>query len=172
MGTSSQSRRRGRGSAGAVPPSSADEAVSPALEDGAIALRDFRSWAGVLTLAQRRLLVDQAMLLLERNFVHLELKTAMHAVNPLQRLRLLRVRLDRMRPETMDPEPAFHAELSQTFHSLRDLHTNYLLPSPYKGMVAFCRSSSRSTPRTGNVTTWWPMWPRGSRRPRSASGSR
>ncbi len=137
MGTTSQSRRRGRGSAGAVPPSSADEAVSPALEDGAIALRDFRSWAGVLTLAQRRLLVDQAMLLLERNFVHLELKTAMHAVNPLQRLRLLRVRLDRMRPETMDPEPAFHAELSQTFHSLRDLHTNYLLPSPYKGMVAF-----------------------------------
>jgi C-terminal processing protease CtpA/Prc len=61
----------------------------------------------------------------------------MHAVNPLQRLRLLRLRLDRQRPETMDPEPVFHAEMSQIFHSLRDLHTNYLLPKPYSGKVAF-----------------------------------
>ena len=27
--------------------------------------------------------------------------------------------------------------MSEIFHSLRDLHTNYLLPGPYRGRVAF-----------------------------------
>ncbi len=51
--------------------------------------------AGTLTLAERRLLVEQALVLLEDNYVHLPLKSAMHAVNPVQRLRLLRARLER-----------------------------------------------------------------------------
>jgi hypothetical protein len=61
----------------------------------------------------------------------------MHAVNPVQRLRLLRVRLERQTSETMDLEWLFHSELSGVFHSVRDLHTNYLLPSPFAGKVAF-----------------------------------
>jgi hypothetical protein len=102
-----------------------------------VALRDFLATAGTLTLQERRLLVEQALVLLEQNFVHLPLKAAMHAVNPVQRLRLLRVRLERQTPETMDREWLFHAELSGIFHSVRDLHTNYLLPSPFAGKVAY-----------------------------------
>jgi hypothetical protein len=102
-----------------------------------VALRDFLPTAGTLTLQERRLLVEQALVLFEQNFVHLPLKAAMHAVNPVQRLRLLRVRLERQTSETMDREWLFHAELSGIFHSVRDLHTNYLLPSPFAGKVAF-----------------------------------
>lgn len=102
-----------------------------------VALRDFLRGAGALTLDERRLLVEQALVLLEQNYVHLPLKAAMHAVNPVQRLRLLRIRLERQTPEKMDPEWLFHAELSEIFHSVRDLHTNYLLPSPFAGKVAF-----------------------------------
>jgi Peptidase family S41 len=102
-----------------------------------VELREFLRGAGALTLEERRLLVEQALVLLEQNYVHLPLKAAMHAVNPVQRLRLLRVRLERQTSEIMDPEWLFHAELSGIFHSVRDLHTNYLLPSPFAGKVAF-----------------------------------
>ena len=61
----------------------------------------------------------------------------MHAVNPVQRLRLLRDRLARQTAETADPEWIFHAEMSEIFHSVRDLHTNYLLPEPFSGKIAY-----------------------------------
>ena len=125
--TTRTSRRR-RGTSGPV------ESVNLA---ASVELRDFLRGAGTLTLEERRLLVEQALVLLEQNFVHLPLKAAMHAVNPVQRLRLLRVRLERQASDTMDPEWVFHAELSGIFHSVRDLHTNYLLPSPFAGKVAF-----------------------------------
>ena len=105
--------------------------------DAAVDLPEFLAGAGLLTLDDRRRLVDQALVLFERNYVHLPLKVAMHAVNPVQRLRLLRTRLERQTPETMEPEWMFHAELSRTFHSVRDLHTNYILPLPFSGKIAF-----------------------------------
>ncbi len=104
---------------------------------GSATLRDFLRGAGTLTVQERRLLVDQALVLLEQNYVHLPLKVAMHAVNPVQRLRLLRTRLDRQTSGQIDPEWLFHTEMSEIFHSVRDLHTNYLLPSPFAGKVAF-----------------------------------
>jgi hypothetical protein len=100
-------------------------------------LPTFLAGAGLLTLDDRKRLVDQALVLMEQNYVHLPLKVAMHAVNPVQRLRLLRTRLERQTAETMDPEWMFHAELSRTFHSVRDLHTNYILPLPFSGKMAF-----------------------------------
>jgi hypothetical protein len=100
-------------------------------------LPDFLRTAGTLTLNERKVLVDQALVLLEQNYVHLPLKAALHAVNPVQRLRLLRIRLERATAQTLDPEPAFHAEMSEIFHSVRDLHTNYLLPAPFAGKVAY-----------------------------------
>ncbi|MCK2215852.1 S41 family peptidase [Actinomadura sp. ATCC 31491] len=103
----------------------------------AVELRDFLRRAGTLTLADRRTLVGQAQVLIEQNYVHLPLKVAMHAVNPVQRLRLLALRLARQSDQTMDPEWRFHAELSQIFLSLRDLHTNYLLPEPFAGRIAY-----------------------------------
>ena len=103
----------------------------------AVPLATFLGSAGSLTLEQRRLMVDQALLLLSENYVHLPLKVAMHAVNPLQRLRVLRARMARQTPATMGEEWLFHREMSSVFHSVRDLHTNYLLPVPFAGKIAF-----------------------------------
>ncbi|MFF0109659.1 S41 family peptidase [Streptomyces hirsutus] len=100
-------------------------------------LSSFLEGAGTLTPEERRIIVDQALVLLDQNYVHLPLKTAMHAVNPVQRLRVLRRRLERQTQQTMPPEWLFHAEMSEVFHSVRDLHTNYLLPEPFTGRIAF-----------------------------------
>jgi hypothetical protein len=115
------------------------ETAEPVREQlaASVGLREFLRGAGTLTLDDRRLIVAQALVLLEQNYVHLPLKVAMHAVNPLQRLRLMRARLERQTPESMGPESAFHAELSEIFHSVRDLHTNYLLPQPFAGKIAY-----------------------------------
>ncbi len=104
---------------------------------GAVELGTFLAGAGTLRLDDRKRLVEQALLLLEQNYVHLPLKIAMHAVNPVQRLRLLQTRLERQTQATMDPEWRFHAEMTGIFHSVRDLHTNYLLPAPFAGMIAY-----------------------------------
>ncbi len=118
--------------------SAAGEVLRPArAQSAAVPLAAFLSGAGTLKLDQRKLLVDQAMLLLEENYVHLPLKVAMHAVNPLQRLRVMRSGLERQTPQTMEPEWLFHRQMSSIFHSVRDLHTNYLLPAPFSGKVAY-----------------------------------
>lgn len=115
------------------------EAAPPVREQLAASqeLGEFLQGAGTLTLRERRILVEQALVLFEQNYVHLQLKMAMHGVNPVQRLRVLRSRLERQTAETMPPEWLFHNELSEVFHSVRDLHTNYLLPDPFNGKIAF-----------------------------------
>lgn len=84
---------------------------------------------GPLTDAQRRLVLDQAEILIEELYVHLPLKRAMHAVDPLQALRLLRHRLAEL------TETEFHVQLQRIFLGLRDLHTNYILPSRFAGFA-------------------------------------
>ena len=119
-----------------MPAESTHQVENPTLA-ASVALRAFLATAGRLTLAERFALVDQALLLLHDNYVHLPLKQAMHAIDPVQRLRLLRARMEHLSDDTMGPEWRFHREMSSIFHSLRDLHTNYLLPEPFAGMVAF-----------------------------------
>jgi hypothetical protein len=102
-----------------------------------IDLQTFRQQPVQLTLANRRRIVEQALVLIEQNYVHLPHKIAMHAVNPVQRLRLMRARLNRSNAESLPPPAAFHDEMSEIFHTLRDLHTNYLLPEPFRGQLAF-----------------------------------
>jgi hypothetical protein len=80
---------------------------------------------------ERQLLVDQALALIEHLYVHLPLKRAMHAADPLQRLKLLKHR------STSLSEPAFHAELVSIFTLLRDLHTSYILPDPFRARIAY-----------------------------------
>jgi Amidohydrolase family/Peptidase family S41 len=92
---------------------------------------------GTLTLADRLLLVDQALVMIEQCYVHLVLKRSMHAVDPVQRLRLLRDRLATLTEETRGSEVEFHRELAEIFASVRDLHTNYLLPAPFGSRTAF-----------------------------------
>lgn len=84
-----------------------------------------------LTRRQRELLIRQTELLVRGFYVHLPLKQAMHAIDPEQRLRLLAYRMDGL------ADPQFHAELLDIISGLRDLHTNYGLPAPYRGRFAF-----------------------------------
>jgi C-terminal processing protease CtpA/Prc len=97
----------------------------------------FLATAGTLSLVQRRRIVDQALVLLEQNYAHLPLKEAMHAANPVQALRLLKDRLAEATTKSMGGEFEFHAEMLRIFVSVRDLHTNYVLPKPFAGRVAF-----------------------------------
>jgi hypothetical protein len=83
-----------------------------------------------LTLDERRLIVRQAQLMIDQLYVHLPLKRAMHAVDPVQRLRLLDRRL------ASYSDRRFHDEMISIFIGLRDLHTNYILPAPYAGRTA------------------------------------
>ncbi len=100
-------------------------------------LAAFLRSTGGLEPSARRAIVDQALVLLEQNYVHLPLKRAMYAVDPVQRLRLLRLRLEEQGPESMLAEAEFHNELTRIFNTVRDLHTTYRLPRPYRETVAW-----------------------------------
>lgn len=85
-----------------------------------------------LARAEMDTIIDQAYWLIEQAYVHLPQKRAMHVVDPLQQLRLLRYRL-----ATVPDAITFHRELARIFTGLRDLHTNYLLPPPLRDSVAY-----------------------------------
>ena len=84
-----------------------------------------------LTLPERETIVEQAIELLDQLYVHLPFKRARYAVDPVQRLRLIRSQLKDLE------ELAFHREMLQVFSRLRDAHTFYGLPEPYRSAVAF-----------------------------------
>ena len=108
-----------------------DDRIQPTLR-GAVPLERFLKRAGSLTLGERTRIVDQAVLLLDQFYAHLPMKRAMHGIDPVRRLELLRLNL-----KALPDELSFHHEMSEIFMSLRDLHTNYLLPKPYANAVAF-----------------------------------
>lgn len=98
-------------------------------------LSRFYDTAGYLSLNDRLTIIDQAMVLLEQAYVHLPLKRARHASNPLERLEIL---LQRVQEEDdYMPEIEFHKEILDIFNSLRDLHTTYQLPAPFYNKVSF-----------------------------------
>ncbi|MGH9938949.1 MAG: S41 family peptidase [Blastocatellia bacterium] len=103
----------------------------------AVDLPTFLATAGALTPEHRKLLVRQALVLVEQNYVHLPLKRAMHAIDPVQRLKLLLQELEQTPAGLLPAEAVFHREMTEIFTSTRDLHTNYLLPAPFNGMTAF-----------------------------------
>jgi hypothetical protein len=77
-------------------------------------------------------MVNQFISLIENFYVHLPLKRSMLAVDPIQRGRLILNQL----PEYSD-DTAFLGDLISVFNELRDLHTNFVLPAPWQGLVAF-----------------------------------
>lgn len=106
---------------------------------GTMALTEFlkRSDQKFKLSAEDRLrIVEQALLLIEMNYVHLPLKRAMHAIDPIQRLRLLRFRLMEAKGGLIG-DIEFHKRMLGIFASTRDLHTVYHLPKPYKDKTAF-----------------------------------
>ena len=84
-----------------------------------------------LTTAQRETVIDQALLMLDAVYANLPLKRALHAIDPIQRLQLLR-----LRHEALD-ERGFQSEMIDIFVGLRDLHTNYILPRVYWAKFAY-----------------------------------
>ncbi|MEM9778757.1 MAG: S41 family peptidase, partial [Pseudomonadota bacterium] len=86
--------------------------------------------ASAFTNADRLALIDQAILCLDNFYVHQTLKWTKHAVNPVQALRRLR----RVCADMGDLE--FHTNVARIFKSLRDIHTAYVLPEPYRRFVA------------------------------------
>jgi hypothetical protein len=109
----------------------ADDSVKAALSSGQ-GLQQFLASIDKLTEKEMNDIAEQAIVLLESFYVHLPLKRAMHAVDPLQRLRLFQRRIPQIKSEI-----AFHHEITDIFTSLRDLHTNYILPSHFARMISF-----------------------------------
>lgn len=99
-------------------------------------LRDELPADAGLTVADKRTLVDQAKVLIEQIYSHLHLKTALYGIDPVQRLTLLQYRLEDPQDDIVTKELEFHRELISIFHSMHDLHTNYVLPIPYRRMTA------------------------------------
>ncbi len=115
--------------------------------------RDRRRQTGrPLELEDRKCLVDQALLLFQKTYAHLPFKRSFYGVDPVQRLRLLRLRLDFQGEEVADEsvdegvtdtvtremsDLEFHREMIDIFTSVRDLHTLYMLPAPFSRCVAF-----------------------------------
>jgi len=89
-----------------------------------------------LSRKERLRIVDQALLMLEMNYVHLPLKRAMHAIDPIRRLKLIKFRLEETESE-LESELQFHRRLLEIFASLRDLHTHYQLPAAFEDQMAF-----------------------------------
>jgi hypothetical protein len=80
-------------------------------------------------------LITLAIDLLDKLYVHLPLKRSMYAVNPIQRLRLLLRRAsDPARPLS---ERAFYNEMLLTFAQMRDLHTAFVMPEPFRSATAY-----------------------------------
>lgn len=111
------------------------------MPDASPLLRDVLTRENVLDLDARKRVVDQAIVLFESFYVHRPQKEAMHAVIPIQRLRLLRAALEALPDDTplahLSPDLAFHREMVAIFAAWRDLHTSYLLPRPYSQYLAF-----------------------------------
>jgi hypothetical protein len=98
----------------------------------------FRGASSGLTMEQAQFAVGQALFLFDELYAHLPLKEAMHAVNPVQRLRLLMQSLQRMQRMSSNlNEGEFYQEMIAIFNSVRDLHTNFILPEPFTGTTAF-----------------------------------
>lgn len=120
-----------------MPAKSVDDKTAPARElnlNSVVPLQYFRNANSGLTPAEMEMAVNQALVLLDDLYAHLLLKEAMHAVDPVQALKLL---LLQVRRGLIGNEKAFHQRMLEIFNSLRDLHTNYLLPEPFAESVAF-----------------------------------
>ena len=82
-------------------------------------------------------IVEQALLLLRANYVHLPLKRAMHAVDPVSRLKLLKGRIEQTDSNELPDELQFHQEMKRIFTSNRDFHTRYRLSVPFNRKTAY-----------------------------------
>ncbi len=98
-------------------------------------LRSSERKAG-LSREERLRVVEQALVLMEMNYVHLPMKRAIHAIDPIQQLKLLRFQLAEWNV-ALESTLNFHRRMLSIFGSTRDLHTLYLLPQPFRDCTAY-----------------------------------
>lgn len=94
-------------------------------------IADLATMKNDLSAEDRVLIVDQALIVIEQLYTHLQMKRVRHAIDPAQALRVLRdeaAGLDDLR---------FHNEMLRIFKSLRDIHTAYTAPPPFAHQTAF-----------------------------------
>jgi hypothetical protein len=125
-----------RGSSGQNLAQKIDQVLSKAVD-----LARFRKpWPAMLP-RHRQLIVEQALTLLNENYVHLPMKRALYAIDPVQRLRSLLARVESadvgLDPDLRIRDDGLQREVLETFLSLRDPHTCYRLPSTRRRKVAF-----------------------------------
>jgi peptidase S41-like protein len=89
-----------------------------------------------LSREERLRIVEQALVLVEMTYVHLPMKRAIHAIDPIQQLKLLRFQLAES-GVGLESTTGFHRRMLSIFGSMRDLHTLYLLPEPYRDCTAY-----------------------------------
>jgi len=89
-----------------------------------------------LSRQERLRIVEQALVLMEMNYVHLPMKRAIHAIDPIQQLKLLRFQLAEWNV-ALESTIDFHRRMLSIFGSTRDLHTLYLLPEPFRDCTAY-----------------------------------
>ena len=145
--------------AAAIVPASPTRSVAAFAPGPTKLLKDFlaETEAQVLAPQHRTLIVDQAIELLTSFYVHLPLKRLMYGVDPVERLRLLRLGLPQVKTDR-----SFHAEMMVIFESLHDLHTVYLLPEPYASSHAWlpfkiraCVEGGRHKYIVSSVADWF-----------------
>ncbi|MEM7380287.1 MAG: S41 family peptidase [Bacteroidota bacterium] len=99
-------------------------------------LETFLKSASNLSVSDKLLILEQAKAILEEAYVHRVLKKSMYAIHPIDRISLM-IRDIRYRISTDEEDKNFHKDLLDIFSSLRDLHTRYILPHPFKNRFAF-----------------------------------
>lgn len=87
--------------------------------------------AGALSAEERRTVVDTFITLIGGVYAHLPGKRASYGHDPVQRLRILRQRLETMH------DREFHHSMAEIVTDLRDAHTRYIGPDQIQGKVAF-----------------------------------
>ena len=91
-----------------------------------------RSMPDVLTVSERAAIAEQLLLLLKNYYVHLPLKVSSLAINPLQQVRFLQDDV----PYIENDSDCFR-RIRLIFDSLKDRHTNFVLPEPWTRLVAY-----------------------------------
>lgn len=111
--------------------------LSDLMDDGILRLeRD------ALTNEEKLAVVEQALLLMSSFYVHLAAKRALYAIDPIGALHNLRSEIGFAHDQDKDAvglrkEKEFHDRLTAIFVALRDRHTNYYLPQPFRRTLAF-----------------------------------
>jgi hypothetical protein len=84
-------------------------------------------------------IATEALELTSDLYVHLSLKRRLHAADPERRLKVLLSQLGARSATTrhIPTEEEFHVEMLEIFAALRDLHTRYILPRPWRNTIAF-----------------------------------